>query len=74
MCDPGPYIKLCTCGNVDESEPHWVLRKGSTLTNAPIIIGVCIASRRSPFDSKKFLINKILFDLNCNPVFDSNTL
>ena len=70
MCDPGPYIKLCTCGNVDESEPHWVLRRGSSLINVPVIMGVYVGSGGSSFDSEKFLINKITFDLNFNPVFD----
>ena len=69
MCDPGPYIKLCTCGNVDESEPHWVLRKGSSLINVPIIMGIYVGSGRSSFDSEKFLINKITFDLNFDVTF-----
>ena len=71
MCEPGPHIKLCTCGSVEEGEPYWILRRGDSVSGYEDMMGSFPASRETiPYDNREFLIHKISFDLENNPVFD----
>ena len=71
MCEPGPYIKLCTCGNIEAGEPYWILRRGDSVSGYEDMMGSFPGPRETfPYDNRNFLLHKIIFDLNNNPVFD----
>ena len=71
MCEPGPYIKLCTCGNIEAGEPYWILRRGDSVSGYEDMMGSFPGPRETfPYDNRDFLLHKIIFDLNNNPVFD----
>ena len=71
MCKLGPYIKFCTCGEIQAELPHWVLRRKTSVGGYEDMMGSFGApSETMLYDNREFLVHKITFDLNNNPVFD----
>ncbi len=70
MCDPGIKIKLCTCdlSEIDQSN-CWQLKSGANLL---MVVGDFMPPEGGfvAFDTKSFIKQKIIDDLNDGGVFD----
>ena len=71
MCEAGPHIKFCTCGEIEAELPHWLLRRKTSVGDYEDMMGSFPAPTETIlYDNSEFLVHKITFDLNNNPVFD----
>ena len=73
MCNPGPYFKFCTCSPEQLCETYWKLSRGNTYQTINYVGSLATpldAGREYFFSAESFVIDRLLFDLNNNPVFD----
>jgi hypothetical protein len=73
MCNPGPHFKFCTCSPEKLGETYWKLSRGSTFETVNYVGSLAPpldAGTDYFFSAESFVIDRLLFDLNNNPVFD----
>ena len=70
MCKPGPHFKFCTCDPKDLGENYWRLNRGSYINRMSVVGQWFKPYPGDPFSTEAFLAERIIFDLNNNPVFD----
>jgi len=75
MCKPGPHFKLCTCDPKNLGYHYWHLHRGSSFEEKTLMAVGEFAPPKDLEDSVffnevGFIINRLLFDINNNPVFD----
>ena len=75
MCKSGPYFKLCTCDPKNLGEHYWHLHRGSSFAENTLMAVGDFAPPKDLgpdlfFDEQSFIIDRLLFDINNNPVFD----
>lgn len=73
MCNPGPHFKFCTCSPEQLDETYWKLSRGSTFETVNYVGSLAPpldAGTEYFFSAESFVIDRLLFDLNNNPVFD----
>ena len=75
MCKPGPHFKFCTCDPKDLGEHYWHLHRGSSFAENTLMAVGDFAPPKDLgpdvfFDEQSFIIDRLLFDINNNPVFD----
>ena len=73
MCNPGPYFKFCTCSPEQLGETYWKLSRGNTSQIVNYVGSLAPpldAGSDYFFSAESFVIDRLLFDLNNNPVFD----
>ena len=73
MCNPGPYFKFCTCSPEQLGETYWKLSRGNTYQTVNYVGSLAKpldAGTEYFFSAESFVIDRLLFDLNNNPVFD----
>ena len=70
MCKAGPHFKFCTCDPEDLGENYWRLNRGSSLYERSIVGSPLGPGPEHRFDREQFLAERIIFDINNNPVFD----
>jgi hypothetical protein len=75
MCKRGPYFKLCTCDPKKLGDYNWRLHRGSSFEENTLMAvgGIGIPKNLRPdvfFEEQGFIIDRLLFDINNNPVFD----
>ena len=70
MCKPGPHFKFCTCDPKDLGKNYWRLSRGSSVEPYLIVGSIGEPYGGHSFDREHFLAERIIFDINNNPVFD----
>ena len=70
MCKPGPHFKFCTCDPENLGENYWRLNRGSSVEPYLIVGSIGEPYEGGSFDREQFIAERIIFDINNNPVFD----
>ena len=70
MCKSGPHFKFCTCDPENLGENYWRLNRGSSVEPYLIVGSIGEPYGDHSFDREHFLAERIIFDINNNPVFD----
>ena len=70
MCERGPHFKFCTCDPKDLGKNFWKLTRGPKYSRSNIMGKFITPANEHPFDKQQFCIDRMLFDLNNEPIFD----